>query len=75
MEKIEKNSMYIVLFLQVTLLLWHFTQEENETNNAQKDQVVAQVNNYNRRFSGEPRPVCTTSMLIWEGDTSRNQLN
>ncbi|XP_041358003.1 E3 ubiquitin-protein ligase RNF170-like [Gigantopelta aegis] len=42
---------------QVTLLLRNFTAEENLENSNEKQTVVDQINSYNRRFSGQPRPI------------------
>jgi len=43
--------------LQVTLLLLNFTQEENNNQSEERRNVLNRVNEYNRRFSGAPRPV------------------
>ncbi|XP_052774109.1 E3 ubiquitin-protein ligase RNF170-like [Mya arenaria] len=40
----------------VTLLLVNFTQEEHNSNSADKRQIVDSIYQYNRRFSGQPRP-------------------
>ncbi|KAK7503951.1 hypothetical protein BaRGS_00004683 [Batillaria attramentaria] len=42
---------------QVTILLLCFTDAEVAENSEQKSQVLEQINDYNRRFSGEPRPL------------------
>ncbi|XP_064605110.1 E3 ubiquitin-protein ligase RNF170-like [Liolophura sinensis] len=42
---------------QVTILLFNFNQEENSTASREKDEIVSQIHSYNRRFSGEPRPL------------------
>lgn len=41
---------------QVTLLLLNFTQEENNNQSDERRNVLDRVNEYNRRFSGAPRP-------------------
>uniref|UniRef100_X1YV84 E3 ubiquitin-protein ligase RNF170 n=1 Tax=Capitella teleta TaxID=283909 RepID=X1YV84_CAPTE len=41
---------------QVTLMLKNFTSDENRLQSPQKDQVIQEVNHYNRRFSGQPIP-------------------
>lgn len=40
---------------QVSLLLLNFTSEEHAIDSDEKRDVIEKVNNYNRRFSGEPR--------------------
>jgi RING finger protein 170 len=45
--------------LQVTLMLRNFTDIENQTESPQKEEVIQEVNRYNRRFSGQPIPVST----------------
>ncbi|XP_063413527.1 E3 ubiquitin-protein ligase RNF170-like [Mytilus trossulus] len=42
---------------QVTLLLVNFTPEENNNETEEKRNVSTRVNEYNRRFSGAPRPL------------------
>lgn len=41
---------------QVTLLLTNFTPEENNNQSDDRRNVMTRVNEYNRRFSGAPRP-------------------
>lgn len=40
----------------VTLLLINFTPEEHTDASTEKAEIVAAINQYNRRFSGQPRP-------------------
>lgn len=42
---------------QVTLLLEYFTAEEQATSSTEKDNIVQEVNSYNRRYSGQPIPL------------------
>nr|XP_022313727.1 E3 ubiquitin-protein ligase RNF170-like [Crassostrea virginica] len=42
---------------QVTLLLVHFTEEEQSQTSAEKTVILNKIADYNRRFSGEPRPL------------------
>lgn len=42
---------------QVTLLLVHFTEEEQNQPSASKTEILNKIADYNRRFSGEPRPL------------------
>ncbi|KAK7100587.1 E3 ubiquitin-protein ligase RNF170-like [Littorina saxatilis] len=42
---------------QVTLLLPNFTQAEMLETTEESTDIIQQVNDYNRRFSGEPRPI------------------
>lgn len=55
-------------FIQVTLLLVHFTDEEQNQPSASKTEILNKIADYNRRFSGEPRPV---SHMIIVGFISR----
>ena len=34
-----------------------FTSEEQTTASTERDEIVAEVNTYNRRYSGDPIPV------------------
>ena len=38
-------------------MLFLFTEEETNTASPEKDDVISNINAYNRRFSGEPREV------------------
>ncbi|CAH1774312.1 unnamed protein product [Owenia fusiformis] len=40
---------------QVSLLLFHFTDGERNSESEEKNEVMREINLYNRRFSGEPR--------------------
>ncbi|KAK3755923.1 hypothetical protein RRG08_013375 [Elysia crispata] len=40
---------------QVSLLLLNFTAEEHAGNSEERTEVINKINQYNRRFSGEPR--------------------
>ncbi|XP_071117218.1 E3 ubiquitin-protein ligase RNF170-like [Haliotis cracherodii] len=42
---------------QITLLLRNFTEGENIEDSAERRVILDQISNYNRRFSGEPRPI------------------
>ncbi|XP_061168177.1 E3 ubiquitin-protein ligase RNF170-like [Saccostrea echinata] len=42
---------------QVTLLLIHFTEEEHLQTSPEKTEILNKIADYNRRFSGEPRPL------------------
>ncbi|XP_033736908.1 E3 ubiquitin-protein ligase RNF170-like [Pecten maximus] len=42
---------------QVTLLLVAFTTEENNNNSQEKQNILDEINSYNRRFSGQPRSI------------------
>ena len=46
----------IVLILQVTMLLFNFSEEESRESE-ERNTITGEINTYNRRFSGEPRPV------------------
>lgn len=48
-----------VFNFQVTILLQNFTDAESSENSEDKEEIIHQINHYNRRFSGEPRPVST----------------
>ncbi|XP_025109507.1 E3 ubiquitin-protein ligase RNF170-like [Pomacea canaliculata] len=41
---------------RVTILLQNFSNQEVLETSEEKTQIIEQINNYNRRFSGEPRP-------------------
>ncbi|XP_064626664.1 E3 ubiquitin-protein ligase RNF170-like isoform X2 [Lineus longissimus] len=41
---------------QVNILLFNFTEQEARTVTNERGEIVQEINNYNRRFSGEPRP-------------------
>ncbi|ESO87013.1 hypothetical protein LOTGIDRAFT_128006 [Lottia gigantea] len=41
---------------QVSIILFNFTDEENETNSQLKEEVRRTIGRFNARFSGEPRP-------------------
>lgn len=51
-------------FIQVTLLLVHFTEEEQNQPSASKTEILNKIADYNRRFSGEPRPV-SHRIIVW----------
>lgn len=42
---------------QVTLLLVAFTAEENNNDSQEKQNILREINSYNRRFSGQPRSI------------------
>ena len=42
---------------QVTMLLPNFTEAEASQATEDSTRIRAEINDYNRRFSGEPRPV------------------
>ncbi|KAK3089962.1 hypothetical protein FSP39_008038 [Pinctada imbricata] len=42
---------------QVTLLLINFTEAENDVDSPDRQHIIERINDYNRRFSGEPRPL------------------
>lgn len=55
---------------QVTILFIAFTEEENAPIDdsevtRQRQELLDEINNYNRRFSGEPRPVTLLSILYF----------
>lgn len=47
---------------QVTILIPNLTAEEMES--PDRDEIIDQVHNYNRRFSGEPRPVSSRPKVL-----------
>ena len=51
---------FLSINTQVTLLLPCFREVDQTTDDAQ--QVINEINEYNRRFSGEPRPVSRKSV-------------
>lgn len=57
-------SIFVCFILQVTLLLLNFTQEENNNQSEERSNVLNRVNEYNRRFSGAPRPVRLYSIRL-----------
>ena len=47
------------MLLQVNMLLLNFTAAERTHSSEESNQIREDINNYNRRFSGQPRPVRT----------------
>jgi hypothetical protein len=56
--------MLCVCDVQVTLLLPNFTAVEITDTSEEATRIRDDLNDYNRRFSGAPRPVCTLGFAL-----------
>ncbi len=50
-------NLILIHSLQVTIMLFSFNEEEQRVRSERRVEVMHEINNYNRRFSGEPREV------------------
>ena len=61
--KKETDVVFVGCF-QVTMLLPNFTEAEASQVTEESTRIRGEINDYNRRFSGEPRPVSQSTCLL-----------
>ena len=66
---VESTFYKLVLLLKVTIMLFSFSGEEQRIRSQQRDEVMNEINAYNRRFSGEPRQVRKFFVRLWIHET------